>query len=106
MTRVTEEYEWRGRNVVTSDGDKVGTLEEVYLDADSGHPEWATVRTGLFGAQHTIVPLVDVDHCHGEVVVPYTKDQVKGAPSVDPDGQLSDAEEELLSDHYDVDRIR
>jgi uncharacterized protein (TIGR02271 family) len=102
MTQVTEAYEWRGRNVVTSDGDKIGTLEEIYLDTDSGRPEWATVRTGLFGAQHTFVPLVEVDHRHGEVVVPYSKDQVKGAPSVDPDGQLSHEDEDRLYDHYGV----
>ena len=104
MPQVTEAYEWRGRNVVTSDGDKIGTLEEIYLDTESGQPEWATVRTGLFGAQHTFVPLVDVDHRKGEVVVPYSKDRVKGAPSVDPDGQLSHDEEDRLYVHYGVGR--
>jgi uncharacterized protein (TIGR02271 family) len=85
---------------VTSDGDKLGTLEEIYLDTDTGQPEWATVRTGLLGTQHTFVPLAEVDHQHGEVVVPYSKDQVKGAPSADPDGQLSHEEEDRLYDHY------
>jgi uncharacterized protein (TIGR02271 family) len=104
MPQVTEAYEWRGRNVVTSDGDKIGTLEEIYVDTESGRPEWGTVRTGLFGAQHTFVPLVEADHRKGEVVVPYSKDQVKGAPSVDPDGQLSHEEEDRLYDHYGVAR--
>ena len=102
MPQVTEAYEWRGRNVVTSDGDKIGTLEEIYLDTESGQPEWATVRTGLFGAQHSFVPLAQVDHRRGEVVVPYSKDHVKDAPSVDPDGQLSHEEEDQLYDHYGV----
>ena len=102
MPQVTEAYEWRGRNVVTSDGDKIGRLEEIYLDTDSGEPEWATVATGLFGAQQTFVPLVDVDHRRGEVVVPYSKDQVKNAPSVDPDGQLSREEENRLYEHYGI----
>ena len=102
MPQVTEAYEWRGRNVVTSDGDKIGKLEEIYLDTDSGEPEWATVATGLFGAQHTFVPLAEVDHRRGEVVVPYNKDQVKDAPSVDPDGQLSHEEENRLYEHYGI----
>ena len=89
MPQVSETYEWRGRNVVTSDGDKIGRLEEIYLDTESGEPEWATVTTGLFGTQQTFVPLAHVDHQGGEVVVPYSKGQVKDAPSVDPDGQLS-----------------
>jgi sporulation protein YlmC with PRC-barrel domain len=100
MAQVTEAYEWRGRNVVTSDGDKIGTLEEIYLDTGSGEPEWATVRTGLFGAKHTFVPLAQVDHRHGEVVVPYDKDKVKDAPAVDPDGHLSPEEEDRLYRHY------
>jgi uncharacterized protein (TIGR02271 family) len=102
MPQVTEAYEWRGRNVVASDGDKIGTLEEIYLDTQTGEPEWATVRMGLFGAQHTFIPLVQVDHRRGEVVVPYSKDQVKDAPSVDPDGQLSRDEEDRLYSHYGV----
>jgi uncharacterized protein (TIGR02271 family) len=102
MPQVTEAYEWRGRNVVSSDGDKIGTLEEIYLDTDTGEPEWATVRTGLLGTQHSFVPLGDVDHHHGEVVVPFSKDRVKDAPSVDPDGQLSRQEEDQLYEHYGV----
>jgi stress response protein YsnF len=100
MPQVTEAYEWRGRTVVTSDGDKIGTLEEIYLDSESGQPEWATVRTGLFGAKQTFVPLAQVDHRHGEVVVPYEKDMVKDAPSVDPDGHLSPDDEARLYRHY------
>jgi uncharacterized protein (TIGR02271 family) len=102
MPQVTEAYEWRGRNVVTSDGDKIGRLEEIYLDTQTGEPEWATVTTGLFGAQHTFVPLVEVDHRRGEVVVPYSKSQVKDAPSVDPDGHLSHEEEARLYSHYGI----
>jgi uncharacterized protein (TIGR02271 family) len=100
MPQVTETYEWRGRDVVTPDGDKVGKLEEIYLDSDSGAPEWATVTTGLFGTQQSFVPLADANPQGGKVVVPYSKDQVKDAPSVDPDGELSPDEEARLYEHY------
>jgi uncharacterized protein (TIGR02271 family) len=100
MPQVTETYEWRGREVVTPDGAKIGKLEEIYLDSDSGAPEWATVTTGLFGTQQSFVPLTEANPQGGKVVVPYTKDQVKDAPSVDPDGELSHDEEARLYEHY------
>ena len=89
VTQVTEAYEWRGREVVDADGNKIGTLDEVYLDTGSERPEWATVTTGLFGTKQSFVPLADADPKGGKVVVPYSKDQVKDAPSIDPDGELS-----------------
>ena len=94
MTEVTEAYEWRGRDVVDADGDKIGALEEVYLDTDSGRPEWATVNTGLFGTKQSFIPLAEAEPTRGKVVVPYSKDQVKDAPSIDPDGELNAEEEE------------
>jgi uncharacterized protein (TIGR02271 family) len=100
MTQVTEAYEWRGREVVDIDGDKIGTLEEVYLDQQTGEPEWATVTTGFFGMKQSFVPLSDAEPTRGRVVVPYSKDQVKEAPSIDPDGELSQQEEEQLYGHY------
>ena len=99
---VTEAYEWRGRDMVGRDGEKIGKLEEVYLDARSGQPEWATVNTGLFGTKQSFVPLAEAEPARGNVVVPYSKDQVKEAPSVDPDGELSPEEEERLYTHYGV----
>jgi uncharacterized protein (TIGR02271 family) len=102
MTQVTEAYEWRGRDVVDSDGDKIGSLEEVYLDTGSDRPEWATVNTGLFGMKQSFVPLRDANPVGGKVMVPYSKDQIKDAPSVDPDGDLSPEEEERLYTHYGI----
>jgi len=103
MTQVTDAYEWRGREVIDNDGDKIGTLEEVYLDTDSGQPEWATVNTGLFGMKQTFVPVAEAEPARGKVAVPYSKDQVKDAPSIDPDGELSGEEESRLYAHYGID---
>jgi uncharacterized protein (TIGR02271 family) len=100
MTQVTEAYEWRGRDVIDSDGERIGTLEEVYLDTGSGRPEWAAVKTGLFGMKQSFVPLRDANPVRGAVAVPYSKDQVKDAPSIDPDGDLSPEEENRLYTHY------
>src|SRR3954452_17858083 len=41
---------WRGRTLVDRDGDKIGKIEDIYLDRSSGEPEWVAVKTGLFGS--------------------------------------------------------
>jgi uncharacterized protein (TIGR02271 family) len=100
MTEVTEAYEWRGRDVVGRDGEKIGRLEEIYLDAETGRPEWAAVNTGFLGMKQSFVPLVDFEPERGNVVVPYSKDQVREAPAVHPEDELSPEEERRLYSHY------
>jgi uncharacterized protein (TIGR02271 family) len=90
----------RGQDLYDSNGDKIGKIEEIYLDADSGQPEWALVNTGLFGTKSSFVPLRDASDDGGSVTVPYDKSQVKDAPKMDPDGELSREEEDQLYRHY------
>jgi uncharacterized protein (TIGR02271 family) len=95
--------EWRGANLVDRNGDKIGTIDEIYLDSQSNEPEWALVNTGLFGTKSTFVPIRDVSREGDDLQVPVEKAQVKDAPSIDPDGQLSQQEESELYRHYGLD---
>jgi uncharacterized protein (TIGR02271 family) len=91
----------RGQNVYGADGEKIGKAGEVYLDDQSGRPEWVTVNTGLFGTNESFVPLADADLVDDGLRVPFAKDAVKDAPNVDPgDGHLSHDEERALYQHY------
>ena len=93
----------RGQDLYDNDGDKVGSIEEIYLDAETGEPEWALVNTGMFGTKSTFVPLQEATEDGGSLRVPYDKAQVKDAPKMEADGQLSqDAEAELYR-HYGLD---
>ena len=91
---------WRGRTLVDNDGDKIGKIEDVYLDRSSGEPEWVAVKTGLFGSNVSFVPIGDASPAGDDLRVGYTKDQVKDAPNIDPDGELSPEEERRLYQHY------
>jgi len=92
-----------GSNAVDNDGDKLGKVGQVYLDDQTGSPEWATVSTGLFGTSETFVPLTDASVTNGTLRVPYQKAKVKDAPRVDADqGHLSPAEEEELYRYYGI----
>jgi uncharacterized protein (TIGR02271 family) len=92
--------EYRGEDLYDSDGDKIGTIEEIYLDAETDEPEWALVNTGLFGTKRNFVPLQQASEVDGSLRVPHDKDTVKNAPKVDANGQLSQREEGELYSHY------
>jgi uncharacterized protein (TIGR02271 family) len=103
MTEVTEAYDWTGRTLVGTDGEKIGKVEELYVDHESSKPEWARVTTGLLGTKNSFVPLAGASPQGEEIAVPVTKDQVKSAPSLDPGSELSEDEERQLFRHYGVD---
>ena len=86
--------------MVDGDGDRIGTIDAIYVDDQTGEPEWALVNTGLFGTKSTFVPLAQASDRNGDVQVPYQKQLVKDAPNMDPDGHLSEAEEQQLWAHY------
>jgi uncharacterized protein (TIGR02271 family) len=91
---------WQGRTMVDPAGDKLGTIDAIYLDDETGQPEWATVTRGLFSAKAAFVPLAQAQDMGDSVQVPYDKQQVTDAPSPHADGQLSQDEEAELYRHY------
>jgi uncharacterized protein (TIGR02271 family) len=102
-TGTREAYAWRGRNVVDQEGAKVGTLEEIYLDQHTGRPEWMLIHTGVFGTKSSFAPLAGAQVDGEDVRIGYSKQEVKGAPSVDADRELSPEEEARLYAHYGLD---
>ncbi len=89
-----------GKDVFDEAGEKIGSASEVYLDDETGQPEWVTVRTGLFGTKESFVPIRNADLTDEGVRVPVSKDQVKDAPKMDAEGHLSPAEEQELYRYY------
>ena len=88
-------------NVLGSDGEKIGSIGQLYADDDTGEPTWVTVKTGLFGTSQSFVP-VEGAHTQGDdLVVPYTKEYIKDAPRVDVDGHLTPEEEDRLYTYYE-----
>ncbi|HEX7299059.1 MAG TPA: PRC-barrel domain-containing protein [Solirubrobacteraceae bacterium] len=102
MKTLEDVQTWRGMQVVDADGDKIGTIDHIYLDRQTGEPEWATVKTGLFGLKTSFVPIADAEVTDdGTVRVPVQKEQVKDAPRVEPEGEeLSPEQERCLWEHY------
>src|SRR5215204_5339257 len=89
-----------GQDVYDESGEKIGSASEVYLDDETGQPEWVTVRTGMFGTKESFVPIRNADLTDDGVRVPVSKTQVKDAPKIDTDGHLSPEEEQELYRYY------
>jgi uncharacterized protein (TIGR02271 family) len=102
MTEMTDAYQWHGRTMIGSDGEKIGKISEIYEDPQTGKLEWATVSSGLFGTKSNFVPVAGASPEGEDVRAQVTKDQVKDAPGVDADGELSEEEERRLFEYYNV----
>jgi uncharacterized protein (TIGR02271 family) len=89
-------------NVLDNDGDKIGSIGQIYLDDSTGQPSWVTVKTGLFGTSESFVPLDNARVNGNDIVVAFEKETVKGAPRIDADNSLSPAEEDDLYTYYKV----
>ncbi|MCX4750777.1 PRC and DUF2382 domain-containing protein [Kitasatospora sp. NBC_01287] len=91
-----------GHKAVDRNGDKIGTVDEVYLDDATGEPEWAAVRTGIFG-RDAFVPLTTSEFSGEELRVPYDKSLIKESPDFGVGQHLSPAQELQLYRYYGLD---
>lgn len=87
--------------VVDPAGEKIGSVERVWLDGRTGDPLWASVHTGLFGLKESFVPLQRAELANDQLRVPVDKDQVKESPKIEAaNDHLSDDEQAALYQHY------
>lgn len=94
----------RGADVVGPDGSKIGTLQEVFFDDDTGRPEWALVAHGTFSTKVTFVPLRSVSIEDRTLRVAFDAEAVKSAPTWEGEGRISESEEDALYRHYGTER--
>ncbi|WP_432509012.1 PRC-barrel domain-containing protein, partial [Kineococcus auxinigenes] len=99
MNSVEELY---GATVTGTDGDKIGKVDEVYLDNATNQPEWVSVKTGLFGSNVSLIPLSSATVSGDTITVPFEKSMVKDAPHHDPGHELSEADEDDLYRYYGI----
>lgn len=91
-----------GAKALDKGGDKIGKVDQIYLDNQSGAPKWAAVNTGLFGLSSSLVPLAGAAVSGDDLVVAPTKAAVKDAPHLDADDGISAKQEQELYAHYGI----
>ncbi len=92
--------QYLGLTAVDQDNDKIGSVGQVYVNDQSGVPDWITVNTGLFGTTENFVPLQGSRVDGDRLVLPFGKDVVKDAPKVSDASHLDPDEQEELYAHY------
>src|SRR5262245_21789341 len=88
-----------GRTVYSTDGDKLGKVDHVLADS-LGRPQYLAVKSGWFGTQPPAVPIWDISTDGDDIVVPFTKDQLKNAPTFDDDEHITYGHEQEIGRHY------
>lgn len=95
-------YQLVGATAYDRDGDKLGTVDTVFVDNETDEGTFALVTTGLFGTRSSFVPLADANFRDGDLHVAHTADEVKDAPNLDADEQLDPDQELELYRYYGI----
>jgi hypothetical protein len=101
-TRATWEVaQWHGKLILDRDGEKIGRLQDVYVDVETDEPKFATVKEGFIDRHLTFVPLAGIRVGPDDLQVPVARDLVRSAPDLDLHGEeLSQADESALYHHF------
>jgi hypothetical protein len=95
--------EWHGKMLVDREGEKIGKLQDVYVDVETDEPQFGTVKEGLIGRHLTFVPLGGIKVGPDDLRVSVSKQQVKDAPNIEQHGEeLSQADESALYHYYEL----
>ncbi len=95
--------EWHGKNLIDCDGERIGKLEDVYVDVETDEPMFGTVKEGFIGRHLTFVPLGGITIGPDSLRVRVSREQVKEAPNIEMHGdELSREDESILYHHYQL----
>ena len=95
--------DWNGKTLVDIEGEKIGKLQDVYVDVENDEPQFATVKEGFIKRHLTFVPLGGITVGPDELQVAVTKEQVECAPNIEQHGEeLSQADESALYHHFEL----
>lgn len=81
-------------------GDKLGSVKEVYINDASGQPDFVEVGHGLFGMSSSVVPLRGHQLAGEELRLAFTKDRISDAPDFNSDEHLSESDQQTIYRHY------
>jgi sporulation protein YlmC with PRC-barrel domain len=105
----SESTDWKGIDVVDADGARIGTVVEMYLDTETGEPEWVAVSLvstdgpGTFDRPDTtarFVPLSGTSFGETALIAQWSVETIAGSPVEVSDHGITRVEEDELYRYY------
>ncbi|MFI5027799.1 MAG: PRC-barrel domain-containing protein [Solirubrobacterales bacterium] len=93
---------WIGFELDELGGARVGSVDGIYIDAESGEPAWLIAGLGRRRAKLIVIPYRDCAAGAGRVWVAHARDVLRDAPAVDPARPLLREHELAICAHYGV----
>src|SRR5918992_5561797 len=91
-------------DVYDRDGEKIGTVKDLYVDTEDEDVRFLEVGAGGFmglGEKHFMVPMEAVtDTIGGAVTIEQSHEKVEGSPQLDTKGVPEDAYQQEVYDYY------
>lgn len=86
-------------------GEKIGSVEEIFLDEETEEPTFIAVKTGASKTTVRLVPVTGYTWGDEGLVLAFDKDVVKKAPKAGATGDLEEAAQEELLSYYETYRV-
>ena len=89
-----------GNSLVSSDGEKLGTIARFLPNRVTEIPEWMVIDAGLFGTKQLVVPVAGSEFEENTVRVAYPKQVVVEEPDFEDAEELSAEAESILEAYF------
>ena len=96
--------ELQGMDVCDITGERIGTVDDAYTDAEGSFVRYIAVATGWLGGGRRMIPIDDVrleaDDAGRFLMLPYEESQLRDGPSFDRDQDVTRSDEGRIYGHY------
>jgi hypothetical protein len=92
--------QFEGKQLLSSDGERVGTVTQTYKDSVSGEVEWLLFEAGLLDERELLVPVAEIEIEDDALRVPYTADVIREQPEVEAQSTLSADALSILASYF------
>ena len=99
FTAIEDRY--AGYTVYDNDGDKIGKVDDLFLD-EQDQPEYFGVKMGFLGTSSTLIPadIATTDETNSTITVSSEKETVKNGPSFNDDREITPEYENEVRSYY------